>query len=468
VIFGKELSGLQRLLRRVARTAWAARDRLSLDTWRAIYALTTSEERYEEPAAAFDGTGALAYLDMLIRRTAALSGLADENMTRGNNWLFFDLGRRIERTLAACWLVRHTLAVPDERESGAIQVALEIADSAMTYSYRYRNAFQAAPAIDLLLLDASNPRAVGVSINAIARHAAELPMAPKPAARRARALAESVRARISSADAYALDGHQRRRRTRHADRAARRRRGSDEADRRRARRCLPAAPATVSRMTNYTVRHRTTYTYESDVAYSRLIAHLVPRETARQRTRDVEVTLAPEPLRSFERTDFFGNTTSWFIVDEPHDDARDPRRKPRDGGSGRGPIRQRAGRGKAVRAPFESSAADAMRSTPCNIRSIRRSRPRPTRSSPTRGGAFRPAARCSRACSNSTRASTPTSRSIKKRRHAHDRQGCLRAARRRVPGSRARRDRLRARDGSRRALRERLPADASAGRAKSG
>ena len=88
---------------------------------------------------------------MLIRRTAALSGLADENMTRGNNWLFFDLGRRIERTLAACWLVRHTLAVADERESGAIQVALEIADSAMTYSYRYRNAFQPAPAIDLLV-----------------------------------------------------------------------------------------------------------------------------------------------------------------------------------------------------------------------------------------------------------------------------------------------------------------------------
>ena len=36
LIFGKERTGLQRLLRRVARTAWSARDRLSLDTWRAI------------------------------------------------------------------------------------------------------------------------------------------------------------------------------------------------------------------------------------------------------------------------------------------------------------------------------------------------------------------------------------------------------------------------------------------------
>jgi uncharacterized circularly permuted ATP-grasp superfamily protein/uncharacterized alpha-E superfamily protein len=203
-IFGKELGGLQRLLLRVARTAWVARDRLSLDTWRAIYALTTADT-LNEPGGKFDGTGALAYLDMLIRRTAALSGLADENMTRGNNWLFFDLGRRIERTVATCRLVRHTLSAASERESGAIQVALEIADSAMTYAYRYRNAFQAAPALDLLLLDASNPRAVAFQIEAIVHHALGLPMITEVQQRgRVRALAENVLARISAVDAYAL------------------------------------------------------------------------------------------------------------------------------------------------------------------------------------------------------------------------------------------------------------------------
>jgi uncharacterized alpha-E superfamily protein len=204
VIFGTEVTGLQRLLRRVGRTAWAARDRLSLDTWRAIYAMTNRKTPEEHPDG-YDGTGALAYLDMLIRRTAALSGLADENMTRGNNWLFFDLGRRIERALGGCALIRHTLAVADERESGAIQVALEIADSAMTYSYRYRNAFQAAPAIDLLLLDTSNPRAVAFQVEAIVRHAAELPMVTDVQQRGAASLlAENVRAKIAAADAYAL------------------------------------------------------------------------------------------------------------------------------------------------------------------------------------------------------------------------------------------------------------------------
>jgi transglutaminase-like putative cysteine protease len=70
---------------------------------------------------------------------------------------------------------------------------------------------------------------------------------------------------------------------------------------------------------NYTISHRTTYTYASDVAYSRLVAHLAPRATSRQRPLAFEVNLSPVPVKSFTRSDYFGNTTSWFTVDEPHD-----------------------------------------------------------------------------------------------------------------------------------------------------
>jgi len=72
-------------------------------------------------------------------------------------------------------------------------------------------------------------------------------------------------------------------------------------------------------VTAYRVRHRTSYHYQSSVAYSRLMAHLVPRSTARQRALAVEVTIAPEPVRRFERPDFFGNTTSCFVIEEPHE-----------------------------------------------------------------------------------------------------------------------------------------------------
>jgi transglutaminase-like putative cysteine protease len=69
----------------------------------------------------------------------------------------------------------------------------------------------------------------------------------------------------------------------------------------------------------YLVRHRTSYRYRSAVAYSRLLAHLVPRTTARQRSLAVELAISPEPSGRFERADYFGNTTSCFVIDEPHE-----------------------------------------------------------------------------------------------------------------------------------------------------
>ena len=69
---------------------------------------------------------------------------------------------------------------------------------------------------------------------------------------------------------------------------------------------------------NYAVGHRTTYRYLADVAYSRLVAHLVPRATPRQRLLAFDTNVSPEPVKNVERPDFFGNTTSWFTIDEPH------------------------------------------------------------------------------------------------------------------------------------------------------
>lgn len=200
VIFGTENHGLQRLLADVQRTAWAVRDRLSLDTWRALYAFVT-RDRPEARNTGFDGAGARAYLDTLIRRAAAVLGLSAENMTRGNNWLFLDLGRRIERAVHIAHLVRQTLSSQDDGEITQIQIALEIADSAMTYRYRYLNAFQVAPAIDLLLLDAGNPRAAAFQLAAVARHVGALPKGAALEQRHhAKAIAEPIRDWVANAD----------------------------------------------------------------------------------------------------------------------------------------------------------------------------------------------------------------------------------------------------------------------------
>ncbi len=175
LIYGNKVSrGLQRLLLRVEQTAWSVRDRLSLDTWRTIHALTAQEE-LPPPDAPFEAPAARFYLDALVRRAAALSGLSAENMTRGPNWLFMDLGRRLERAQHLAWLVRQTVGEADVRETEHLRIVLEIADSAMTYRSRYLNVFQLVPFVDLLLLDEHNPRSCAFQLAAIESHLRELP-----------------------------------------------------------------------------------------------------------------------------------------------------------------------------------------------------------------------------------------------------------------------------------------------------
>jgi uncharacterized circularly permuted ATP-grasp superfamily protein/uncharacterized alpha-E superfamily protein len=168
--------GLQRLLERVESIAWSVRDRLSLDTWRTIHALSDPENiAGQHNDGVFEAQGARSYLDALVRRAAALSGLSAENMTRGPNFVFMDLGRRVERAQHLAWLVRQTVARAGDREIDHIRLLLEIADSAMTYRSRYLNAFQIVPFVDLLLLDETNPRSVSFQLAAIERHLSDLP-----------------------------------------------------------------------------------------------------------------------------------------------------------------------------------------------------------------------------------------------------------------------------------------------------
>lgn len=175
LIYGRRQGrSLQTLLSRVEATAWSVRDRLSADTWRTIHALTDQDGLPDE-IQHLDAPGARFYLDALVRRGAALSGLSAENMTRGPNWLFMDLGRRIERASHLAWLVRQSAYAADAAENDHMRMVLEIADSAMTYRSRYLNAFQTVPFLDLLLLDGANPRSVAFQLAAIESHLRELP-----------------------------------------------------------------------------------------------------------------------------------------------------------------------------------------------------------------------------------------------------------------------------------------------------
>ncbi|MBL8700493.1 MAG: circularly permuted type 2 ATP-grasp protein [Alphaproteobacteria bacterium] len=161
----------------IERLAAASRDRFSVDMRRTLNHLL-GELRGR--LARFDGDPdrLLDLLDELVRLSAALAGLASENMTRGSGWRFLDLGRRIERGIYVARVVLGVGAIPTATWEAALRLALELCDSTITYRMRYLAALLDAPVLDLVVVDPSNPQSLGFQIAAIAGHLAALPIAP--------------------------------------------------------------------------------------------------------------------------------------------------------------------------------------------------------------------------------------------------------------------------------------------------
>ncbi len=166
--------GCWEALRAVYRTASLVRDRLSVDTWRIITRLDLDLlfPTGKDHARLGD---LLLLLNEVLSLLSALSGLGMESMTRGPGWRFMDMGRRIERALNTAHLLRTTLVRRTSELTPLLEPLLEIADSSMTYRYRYMMSLQLPPVLDLLLMDETNPRAVAFQLRALAEHAGELP-----------------------------------------------------------------------------------------------------------------------------------------------------------------------------------------------------------------------------------------------------------------------------------------------------
>lgn len=115
-------------------------------------------------------------LGKLVTALLALSGLAKESMVRGQGWLFMDMGRRIERALQTISLVRALWVplAPEEADTIVMEAALLSTESLMTYRHRYQGASTMASGLDLLLLEAGNPRALVFQLDRLGEHLASL------------------------------------------------------------------------------------------------------------------------------------------------------------------------------------------------------------------------------------------------------------------------------------------------------
>ncbi|MGE3934037.1 MAG: circularly permuted type 2 ATP-grasp protein [Rhodospirillaceae bacterium] len=154
---------------RLRELGFAVRDRISLD-------MTTTLNHLIIPVhVALTRSGGdvdrlIAGLQDVIRETAAFAGLAAENMTRGAGWRFLDLGRRIERGGAIARSIAGVMEGHAGPADAGLRLSLELCDSTITYRMRYPTEARPTRALELVLADTSNPRALLYQLERIREH----------------------------------------------------------------------------------------------------------------------------------------------------------------------------------------------------------------------------------------------------------------------------------------------------------
>jgi uncharacterized circularly permuted ATP-grasp superfamily protein/uncharacterized alpha-E superfamily protein len=166
-------------LRAMLQAANGVRNLLSGDTLRLINETSERLAALEQLAQA-DPEDLQEPLNRLVTDLAALSGLFMENMLRGEAWLFLDIGRRIERGLLLIALLRGALVAtrPAAVETTVLKAVLRSCESIVAYRRGYNAPPQVTPALALLLMNETNPRALLFQLACLERHTAVLPRDP--------------------------------------------------------------------------------------------------------------------------------------------------------------------------------------------------------------------------------------------------------------------------------------------------
>jgi uncharacterized alpha-E superfamily protein len=160
-----------RQVRAARRTAASMRERLSEDFWKLLLRLESSlDGRRADAISEADG---LARTEEALLSLATLSGLTQENMNRVAGWRFLDMGRRVERGVTTCRMLRQ-LAM-DDATVDDLDLLLDLVDSQITYRSRYVIGVAMTPVRDLVMLDPFNPRSVAFQVDALRAHIAALP-----------------------------------------------------------------------------------------------------------------------------------------------------------------------------------------------------------------------------------------------------------------------------------------------------
>jgi uncharacterized circularly permuted ATP-grasp superfamily protein/uncharacterized alpha-E superfamily protein len=147
------------LLKEVARLVNAASERLSPSMLATVrFALHQAAEALPNEETA---------LPSMLNFAATFAGIAAENMSRDGGWLFLEMGRRLERGETHAQSLAILLDAPPERMEPGLALAIELADSVLSYDLRHAGILAPGPVLAMVLADHSNPRALAFQCAAL-------------------------------------------------------------------------------------------------------------------------------------------------------------------------------------------------------------------------------------------------------------------------------------------------------------
>lgn len=172
----KKIGSIAYNQRSLLQAGFTVRNLWSSDTWRVMDEIKCHLELSQQltESTLWD---IQEHMDRLITALSAFSGLIMESMTRGDGWLFLDMGRRLERAQLLIALLRSCFStvLTQGTENLLMESLLDTSDNLICYRQHYRNSIELPSFFELLLMDKNNPRSLAYQFHCIQGHVTKMP-----------------------------------------------------------------------------------------------------------------------------------------------------------------------------------------------------------------------------------------------------------------------------------------------------
>ncbi len=153
--------------------AQSVRDQLSPDTW---HAFGSTDRAAATLRSSTHGHQISESAGLMLTGILALHGVTS-NMMRDPGWHLIEIGRAVERGLQLTTLLRSTATIRRgiDVDREVLTAVLAAAESSVTHQRRFRGHVRVSGVLELLLLDAENPRSLAFGHERMREHLAALP-----------------------------------------------------------------------------------------------------------------------------------------------------------------------------------------------------------------------------------------------------------------------------------------------------